>query len=476
VKKFWHIAGVAAVAASSWLGPVVRAQDPAAPVSRKVTNRTAFKLPLQVDDRERAHIKEIQLWCKFGPAGTWTLKESVPPTKKEFVFRAQQEGEYSFTVVTVDLAGKKNPPDVSRVPPGLVVVVDKQPPELVVHPVPGPNGQPLLQCDVRDANPDYTKTRLEYQVSDQKWQPLERVQEQPAVYRVPEGVAGKSIIRATAVDLAGNVTTQEISLQPAPSAAAAGAPAPVPSPTPLPAATTAQVPDLPAVPPPALETQSNKVTDKVTPAAHSRQVINSTHTFLNYQIDHQGPSGVVKVEVWMTRDEGQTWQKLCEDSSRRSPVAIDLPGEGSYGLSLVLSNGNGNVGAPPARGDAPDFRLEVDMTKPVARLTDVRNGTGADIGTFSISWTASDKNLRSDPIDLYYGTSREGPWLPIVKGLKNDGNYRWVAPKELNGQIYIRMEVTDEAGNTTLCVAAQPVNLDRSPPTAHILGVGMGSR
>ncbi len=467
MNKFWHIAGVAAVTVSSWLGPVVRGQEPAAPVPRKVTNRTAFKLPLQVDERERGHIKEIQLWCKFGPAGTWTLKEAVPPTKKEFVFRAQQEGEYAFTVVTVDLAGKKNPPDVSRVPPGLIVVVDKQPPEVTVHTVPGPTGQPLLQCDVRDANPDYTKTRLEYQLSDQKWQPLEKVQEQPAVYRVPEGVAGKSIIRATAVDLAGNVTTQEINLQPATAATAA-----VPNPVAPPAPVTAQVPELPGAAP-ALETQSHKVGDNLVPVSHSRQLINSTHTFLNYQIDHPGAGGANKVQVWMTRDEGQTWQRLCEDASGRSPVAIDLPGEGSYGLSLVVSNGSASE-MPPARGDAPDFRLEVDLTKPVAHLTAIKPGT--DAGTFVVSWTAADKNLKSDPIDLYYGTSREGPWLPIVKGLKNDGSYRWVAPRDLKGQVFIRMEVTDEAGNTTLCVANQPVSLDRIPPKAHILGVGMGDR
>jgi hypothetical protein len=474
VNKFWHIAGVAAVAASSWLGPVVRAQDPAALVARKVTNRTAFKLPLQVDERERGHIKEIQLWCKFGPAGTWTLKESVPPTKKEFVFRAQQEGEYSFTVVTVDLAGKKNPPDVSRVPPGLIVVVDKQPPEVTLHSVPGPGGQPLLQCDVRDANPDYTKTRLEYQVSDQKWQPLEKVQEQPAIYRVPEGVAGKSIIRATAVDLAGNVTTQEINLQPAPATAAAPAPASVPNPTPTPAAAP-PLPELPSAPP-VVETQAHKVGDQLTPVSHSRQLINSTHTVLNYQVEHPGASGVSKVQVWMTHDEGQTWQRLCEDSSGRSPVAIDLPGEGTYGLSLVVSNGNGASGTPPARGDSPDFRLEVDLTKPVAQVTGVKPGTGAEAGTIVITWTATDKNLKSDPVDLYYGTSREGPWLPIVKGLKNDGSYRWVTPRDVNGQIFIRMEVTDEAGNTAVCTSNQPAILDRSPPKAHILGVGMGGR
>ena len=41
---------------------------------------------------------------------------------------------------------------------------------------------------------------------------------------------------------------------------------------------------------------------------------------------------------------------------------------------------------------------------------------------------ASDKNLLDEPIDLYYATETSGPWLPIAKGLKNSGQYRWEVP------------------------------------------------
>ena len=77
------------------------------------------------------------------------------------MFRPPQDGEYWFTVVTVDKSGKQNPADLSQETPGLIVVVDRQPPDFEVHPVTSPSSQPLLQCEIHDANPDPTKTRLE---------------------------------------------------------------------------------------------------------------------------------------------------------------------------------------------------------------------------------------------------------------------------------------------------------------------------
>src|SRR5262249_6797020 len=79
----------------------------------------------------------------------------------------------------------------------------------------------------------------------------------------------------------------------------------------------------------------------------SHTLINSTHATLAYQIDQPGPNGVGRVEVWMTRDKGQTWQFLCLDPDRSSPVEIDLPGDGLYGLSLAVGNGAA-AATPPA--------------------------------------------------------------------------------------------------------------------------------
>src|SRR5207245_1880264 len=48
------------------------------------------------------------------------------------------------------------------------------------------------------------------------------------------------------------------------------------------------------------------------------QVINSTHATLAYQIDQPGPSGVGRVDVWLTQDKGRTRQASLPVSVPRS--------------------------------------------------------------------------------------------------------------------------------------------------------------
>jgi hypothetical protein len=204
----------------------------------------------------------------------------------------------------------------------------------------------------------------------------------------------------------------------------------------------------------------------------TRHIVSTTHVTLNYEIEQAGASGVGKVEVWVTADGGQSWQRLGEDPDRRSPVEIDLPGEGVYGVSLVVSNGRGFGATPPNPGDAPDWWIEVDVTKPFAELVSVRPGTGDDAAALWITWNARDKNLGTEPVDLYYAVNREGPWTPIAKGVKNDSRYRWLVPQEIGPLSFVRLVVTDRAGNKTLCETPQAVALDdMSRPRARVIGL-----
>jgi hypothetical protein len=200
-------------------------------------------------------------------------------------------------------------------------------------------------------------------------------------------------------------------------------------------------------------------------------LVNSPRVYLEYRIEQTGPSGIGRVEIWCTRDKGQSWQCLGEDKDRKSPAEVRLPGDGVYGLTLVVSNGLGFGAQPPAPGDTPDWWIEVDTTQPTAQITMVRVAT-EDVPGVHIGWTSKDRNLGSGPVELSYATTRQGPWLPIVKGLKSEGQYRWVPPMEIGPQAYMRLTVRDLAGNTTITETTQPVMLDDlSRPRAFIAGI-----
>jgi hypothetical protein len=212
------------------------------------------------------------------------------------------------------------------------------------------------------------------------------------------------------------------------------------------------------------------------PGTGQRQLLNQTHAFLDFEIERTGASGVGKVEIWITRDQGQSWQKGGETNNHRGPAEFDLPGEGLFGVSLVVANGRGFGGNPPQPGDRPDTWIEVDMSKPSAEIMSVRP-SGANDGALIISWQAKDKNLADNPVDLLFALKREGPWLPVARNLKNDGSYRWSAPGDAGAAAYLRLVVRDQAGNVTHCETLQPVALDDlSRPRGRVLGVSTQPR
>ncbi len=220
----------------------------------------------------------------------------------------------------------------------------------------------------------------------------------------------------------------------------------------------------------------------------NRHLVNHRQLLMAYKIEQVGRSGVGKVEVWITSDQSKTWQRLGEDTECKGSVAIELPGEGLYGVTLVVSNGRGYGANPPRSGDAPDAWVEVDTTRPVVDFTNIRAGTGNDAGSIYVSWLAQDRNLAADAVELYFATSRDSAWQPIAKGLKNEGRYRWSPPAGVGAQVYLRLVAHDLAGNTAVVESPQAVALDDSSrprgrlvgispcePEAHLEPMGMGN-
>jgi hypothetical protein len=191
-------------ALAAWLAVTVGAfsQEPHK-VKKVFTKNTAFRLPVQIDDAERAHLNGLKFFVRAVP-GNWECKEVAAPNQTAFTFRAPQDGEYWFNFSTVDKNGTVVPGSPEQEPPGLVVVVDTKPPEVELRTLPVSQGQVYLSCVVRDENPDYATLRVEY-AGGTGWVPLAPLADTPGVYQVPNPKLLDGKIHIYASDKAGNI-------------------------------------------------------------------------------------------------------------------------------------------------------------------------------------------------------------------------------------------------------------------------------
>jgi hypothetical protein len=211
--------------------------------------------------------------------------------------------------------------------------------------------------------------------------------------------------------------------------------------------------------------------DYVLPPGEQLRMVNSTAFELDYEVDSVGRSGIAKVELWMTRDGGRTWQNLGADADSRSPFRATVDGEGVYGFRLTVQSGSGLGGRPPQPGELPEVWIGVDLTRPMARLISAETGTGERAGEVAIRYEASDALMANRPITLLQSAQAGGPWTTIAAGLSNTGQFSWRFDETTPERVYLRLEVRDEAGNVATFDASEPVVLERMLPQGRLRDV-----
>lgn len=203
--------------------------------------------------------------------------------------------------------------------------------------------------------------------------------------------------------------------------------------------------------------------------AERPKMVNSRTFQVEYEIESVGSAGVARVELFGTRDGGETWTSLGTDPDNRSPLVVTVNGEGLYGFHVVVQSASGLSGQPPRSGQRPELWIGVDLTKPQATLTGAEPGNNPD--ELVLYWEARDARLESRPIALYFANQPGGPWIPIASALENTGSYTWRMDNRVRQQIYIKLEVRDDAGNITLYETAEPLSLHRQLPQGRIRDV-----
>jgi hypothetical protein len=521
-------AGIAALG-----GNRTPAQPPAPADYIPIKSRSAT-LDIQYDPLKRKDILNSRLLVSRDKGLTWELEDTATPDRTSFNLTVKEDGIYWVKMQTVFANGTKDPPDSQMAAPRAdqKLLLDGTPPVVRIVSARRVQDEIHVTWTIDEKFPNDGETKLSYRVagSDPPWVDV------PGVAGKTEArfkVAGSNpvSVRVTAKDLAGNEGVMMAEVAGATTTVAYSPPMPALTGAPIPPATRPAVPDgilTPgSIPPPTIPADTGSVLPPptavpTTPAAPAwtppatapvpaapqplattapvpavndtapAKFINFAKFDLGYTLT-VGPSGISKVQLWVTRDDGKTWQKWSDHDGKESPIHVDLEKrwnaslEGAYGFKLVPESGAHQVDSVPLPGTPPEFRCVVDLTPPTVEvLAPIAHPTMRD--TVLLKWRATDANFGKDPIAFEWSESPQGPWRAVNLGddarhvvagtdagpprMANTGEYAWHLPADLaTHKVYFKVTAWDAAGNKREVMTRDPVIIDFTKPRATIQGI-----
>jgi hypothetical protein len=207
------------------------------------------------------------------------------------------------------------------------------------------------------------------------------------------------------------------------------------------------------------------------PRSAENPYYSKTRTFsLDYSVESLGGTALSSVELWGSEDQGASWQKWGVDPDRVSPFDVKVGNDGLFGFRMVIVGEGGVVLGQPKAGDKADVWICVDTEAPTCRITRAVSGEGTHAGTLVIDYTCVDDHLVEHPISLYFSDRPHGPWTSIASGLKNSGLYLWKVDSGIPGQVYLKLEAVDKAGNVGVHRLDLPIDVQGVTPRGRIQG------
>ncbi len=167
-------------------------------------NARSFSIPIEISGGQREKIRELELFVSPDEGKTWNKTSVIAPDKGGFTYTAPIDGIYWFKVCTIDVNGKREPPDIYKSDKISKILVDTLPPTLRLAKTERQGENILVSWEIQETNPDLNALKLEYKTAEGYWYPVTVT---PAMtgqcqFRAPHN--GPVTVRIKASDLAGN--------------------------------------------------------------------------------------------------------------------------------------------------------------------------------------------------------------------------------------------------------------------------------
>jgi hypothetical protein len=198
---------------------------------------------------------------------------------------------------------------------------------------------------------------------------------------------------------------------------------------------------------------------------------NSRRFELDYVVETAVDVGLARVALWYTKDQGHSWTLYGEDTDQVSPFLVEMNEDGVFGFKIVAEAQHGVTSGAPKAGVPADIWIRIDATPPTGRISTARFGRGESLGALQIFWESHDDLPATGPVTLLYGETAQGPWRVIADGLQPQGQYDWRVGANVPAEIYLRLEVRDQAGNITSDTLRDPIASNGLAPQSAIRGM-----
>jgi hypothetical protein len=446
------------------LPPEARPQDPG--LQPYYWPHRTVGIPVDVERIGKLQNKpsELQLYywtggrdLQKGPKLALGAMQQLDGGKRGFLFTADRDGDYEFTVQFV-YPDNTTSPRSDDLSPQQRVVVDTTPPQVRVYP-----SNTGVAWEAGDENLEAQGVVLECRwPGDQTWTKVTerafRARDQFA-WKLP---AGKVLeVRVQASDRAGNKGHSPVTRVPPDAATGVGFP-------------KAGGPEWPG-------------TNPNLPQARI-DYVNTLDFHVDYTVQRMGPSGVRAAHLFVLKNQSN-WEFVKKYDVRLAPndkdqsisLAYSAKEEGIYGFYVLPESGAGKRANDPKRDDPPMVHVVVDKTAPYVRITSVQIRKGGARGPLvDITWEAADPNLMPQPISLEWSTdAKAAKWNEVKYRLsntsQNTGRYTWEVPDESLWKFYLRARAVDKAANTGEHVWGQDLPDKKNAPTEVIVDLEVPS-
>ncbi len=177
-------------------------------------------------------------------------------------------------------------------------------------------------------------------------------------------------------------------------------------------------------------------------------------------------SGQCEVELWVSRDGGQSWEEARPRGPATGTLRFAAPEDGRYDFHLVLTGAAGSSGPAPRRGTPPTLSIVVDTLPPmlqIHRATPRREDAGV---VLVIDATLVEEHASAAGVRVFYRTDPASQWIDGGPARGAAGELRWPVPATLTAPACdLHLVATDRAGNRgsdrVLGVPLRPASEDR---------------